>query len=143
MDVVLCPVKRESDIYLSLAHARQIARSIGLKLSDCARVEISVLELAHNILRHAGHGYLILRCDQQEHRHGIIIEAHDTGPGIVDIELALRDGYSTTNTMGAGLPGVRRLMDDFEIVSTVGQGTTVRTAKWQASSHIAYTVSRP
>lgn len=142
MDVVLCPVRRESDIYVTLVRARELARTIGLKLSDCARVEISVLELARNILCHAGNGHMLLKYDRQGDKWGIIIEAHDAGPGIADVELALQDGYSTSNTMGAGLPGVRRLMDDFEITSTLGQGTTVRAAKWQASSQLVYSVSR-
>ena len=141
MDVMHCPVRRESDIYVTLVRARELARTLGLKLSDCARVEITVLELARNILCHAGKGHMLLKSDKQEGRSGIIIEAHDTGPGIVDVQLALQDGYSTSNTMGAGLPGVRRLMDDFEITSIVGEGTTVRVAKWQASSQFAYNVS--
>lgn len=141
MDSVLCPVRRESDIYVTLVRAREIARSIGLKLSDCARVEISVLELARNILCHAGNGHMLIKSDKQRDRCGIIVEAYDSGPGIVDVDLALRDGYSTKKSLGAGLPGVRRLMDDFEIQSTLGQGTTVRAAKWQVSSPLTSSVS--
>ena len=68
--------------------------------------------------------------EQVGHHRGIAIEARDKGPGIPDITLAMRDGYSTANTLGAGLPGVKRLMDTFEITSEVGVGTRARATKW-------------
>ncbi|MCS6840899.1 MAG: anti-sigma regulatory factor [Roseiflexus sp.] len=130
MEAVVCPVRREVDVYVAMGRARDIATALGFDDIDRTRIEIAVLELTRNILAHAGSGELIIECVEDNGRQGIAIEARDQGPGIADIALALRDGYSTARTLGAGLPGVRRLMDDFHIESTVGVGTRVRAVKW-------------
>lgn len=130
MDVVTCAIRREVDVYLAIGRGRDMATELGLGEIDRTRVEIVILELARNILAHAGSGELRFELVSNAERRGLAVEARDTGPGIPDIDLALRDGYSTTNTLGAGLPGVRRLMDDFTIQSEVGAGTIVRATKW-------------
>lgn len=127
---VACPITREVDVYVAMARARDMAQRLGFDQIDRTRLEIAVLELTRNILVHAGSGELIVETLNEDHRRGIAIEARDQGPGIADVELALRDGFSTSHTLGAGLPGVRRLMDSFQIESTVGVGTIVRATKW-------------
>jgi anti-sigma regulatory factor (Ser/Thr protein kinase) len=130
MEAVICPVKREVDVYVAMGRARDMATALGFDDIDRTRIEIAVLELTRNILAHAGSGEMVIACVEDGDRRGIAIEARDNGPGIADIALALRDGYSTAQTLGAGLPGVQRLMDDFHIESTVGVGTRVRAVKW-------------
>ncbi|MBO9326304.1 MAG: anti-sigma regulatory factor [Roseiflexus sp.] len=130
MESVVCPVTREVDVYVAMGRARDMATALGFDDIDRTRIEIAVLELTRNILTHAGSGELAIELVKDGERRGIAIEARDQGPGIADITLALRDGYSTAQTLGAGLPGVRRLMDEFYIESTVGVGTRVRAVKW-------------
>ncbi|MFO7166682.1 MAG: anti-sigma regulatory factor [Chloroflexota bacterium] len=130
MQAVVCAISREVDIYVALRRASDLAASLGFGDIDRSKIEIAVLELTRNILAHAGAGELQIEQIAHEGRTGIAIEARDRGPGIADIELAMRDGYSTASSLGAGLPGVQRLMDSFEIESTVGAGTRVRAIKW-------------
>jgi len=128
---VNCSIKREVDVYLAMSRARELAQLLGFKPADRTRIEIVILELTRNLLAHAGGGSIrVVQVDDPIHGVGIAVEAHDEGPGIPDIELALRDGFSTAHTLGAGLPGVRRLMDEFSIESTVSVGTNVRAVKW-------------
>jgi anti-sigma regulatory factor (Ser/Thr protein kinase) len=142
MAVVACTIGREVDVYVAIGRGREMATSLGFDEIDRTRIEIVILELTRNILAHAGRGELRLEPVEQAGRCGIAVEAHDSGPGIADIELALRDGYSTAQTLGAGLPGVRRLMDDFAIESSVGVGTSVRAVKWLGKRPIGYSGGR-
>ncbi len=130
MAVVICSIGREVDVYVAISRGREIATSIGFDDIDRTRIEIVILELTRNILAHAGKGELHLDTVEENDRRGMVVLAQDHGPGIADIALAMRDGYSTAHTLGAGLPGARRLMDDFTIESEVGAGTTVRSVKW-------------
>ncbi len=127
---IACTIHREVDIYVAVGHGRSLTTTMGFDTIDRTRIEIAILELTRNLLAHAGGGVLMLQRVSEQGREGIVIESHDNGPGIADIELAMRDGYSTTRTLGAGLPGVKRLMDEFCIDSTVGVGTHVRAVKW-------------
>lgn len=129
-----CTIKREVDIYVAMSRARELAEQAGFRSADRSRIEIAILELTRNLLVHAGGGTIsISRVDDPARGAGVAITATDRGPGIPDIELALQDGYSTAHTLGAGLPGVRRLMDEFAIESQVGVGTEVRVIKWAAA----------
>jgi serine/threonine-protein kinase RsbT len=130
MQPVICPITREVDVYVAIGRGRELAASIGFDEIDRTRIEIVILELTRNILAHAGKGELVLDQIEQDGRRAMVIEARDRGPGIPDIPLAMRDGYSTAKTLGAGLPGVKRLMDEFEIISEVGVGTCARATKW-------------
>ena len=130
MAVVICPISREVDVYVAIGRGREIATSLGFDDIDRTRIEIVILELTRNLLAHAGKGELHLDTLEEKGRRGMLVMTQDHGPGIADIALAMRDGYSTAHTLGAGLPGVRRLMDDFTIESEVGAGTTVRAVKW-------------
>lgn len=129
--LIACAVSREVDVYVAIGRGRTMAEQIGFNLVDRTRIEIVILELTRNLIVHAGSGTLLLEpLVGHERGAGMVIEARDNGPGIADIELAMQDGYSTAQTLGAGLPGVKRLMDEFLIESTVGVGTRVRAVKW-------------
>jgi len=130
MAMVICPIGREVDVYVAIGRGREMATALGFDDIDRTRIEIVILELTRNILAHADKGELHLDTLEENDRRGMIVMAQDRGPGIADIALAMCDGYSTAQTLGAGLPGVRRLMDDFTIESEVGAGTTVRAVKW-------------
>ena len=130
MQAVTCPVCQEVDVYVAIGRGRALATALGFDELDRTRIEIAILELTRNILAHAGSGELWLEPIEEADRRGIVIEARDSGPGIADIELAMRDGYSTTHTLGTGLPSVQRLMDSFAIESAVNAGTQVRAIKW-------------
>lgn len=130
MPVVTCAVGREVDVYVAMSRGRNLANELGFDEIDRTRIEIVILELTRNLLAHAQGGELHLEPLNAAGYVGMAIEARDHGPGIADIGLAMRDGYSTTHTLGAGLPGVQRLMDEFEIESSVGVGTRVRAVKW-------------
>jgi serine/threonine-protein kinase RsbT len=107
-----------------------MAKNIGFGAIDQARIATAVSELARNIVVHARQGQMTARPMERSARKGIELEFIDEGPGIADIEQAMQDGYSTARSMGMGLPGARRLMDEFKIQSTVGVGTTVVCGKW-------------
>lgn len=117
-------------MYVAIGRGREMATALGFNTIDRARIEIVILELTRNLLVHAGGGELILEAVQAAEQPGMAVESRDQGPGIPDIALAMSDGYSTAHTLGAGLPGVKRLMDEFAIESTVGVGTRVRAVKW-------------
>lgn len=123
-------IRRETDVYLAVSYGRKLAREIGFDEVDRTKIEIAILELTRNILVHAQEGHVILRITQQDEQRGIEVEARDDGPGIADVDLALRDGFSTAATLGCGLPGVKRLMDDFVVETQLGVGTTVRAVRW-------------
>jgi anti-sigma regulatory factor (Ser/Thr protein kinase) len=127
---VICSIGREVDVYVAIGRGRELATSLGFDDIDRTRIEIVILELTRNILAHAGTGELHLDILEENGRRGMRVIAQDHGPGIADIALAMSDGFSTAQTLGAGLPGVRRLMDDFAIESEVGAGTMVRAVKW-------------
>jgi len=118
-----------------VAHARQLATALAGELGFppvlACYVATSVSELASNLVFHAaGGGTITLRPIQRAGRVGIEIVSEDTGPGIPDVDSALQDGFSTNGGLGGGLPGVRRLMDEFHITSRVGAGTRVVARKW-------------
>lgn len=131
LQTFVCHIQREADLYLAVSRGRELSNSLGFREADRTRVEIVILELTRNMLIHAGRGELHLSLISDHGYQGVMVEAIDNGPGIPDINLALSDGFSTTKTLGAGLPGVRRLMDVFDIQSVVGIGTAVTAIKWQ------------
>jgi serine/threonine-protein kinase RsbT len=125
------PIQGEADVYIAMGHGRNLASTLGFNNIERTKIEIMILELARNILRHAhGAGDLTIEPVEQDQRQGMLITARDDGPGIPDIARALQDGFSTAGTLGAGLPGVKRLADSFTIESEPGQGTIVKAWKW-------------
>lgn len=124
-------IQREVDVYIAMGYGRSLASQLGFTEIERTKIEIMILELARNILRHAGgSGDITVETVAQEGQQGVLIIARDDGPGIPDIARALQDGFSTTGTLGAGLPGVKRLADEFSIESQPGLGTVVRAWKW-------------
>ena len=124
-------IKRDTDILLACQKGRKLAAQLGLSGNDQVSVVIAITEIARNILRYAGQGKIELKSIEQDQKQGVEIVAQDHGPGIADINLVLQDGYSTGGGLGLGLSGAKRLMDDFEISSRVGEGTTIIMRKWR------------
>ena len=124
------PIACAADIVSARQRGRELASQIGFTGSDLTVIATAISELARNILEYAKQGQILLNLVQRGSRLGIQIVARDEGPGIPDVAKALQDGYSTGKGLGLGLPGVRRLVDDFEVVSQVGEGTTVTARKW-------------
>jgi serine/threonine-protein kinase RsbT len=123
-------VATDKDIVEARQMARALAEQLGFSPGDATVVATAVSELARNIVDYASPGEVLARLVENGSRRGLVLTARDGGPGIRDIALAMRDGYSTTGRLGLGLPGVRRLMDEFEIVSEPGKGTCVTVKKW-------------
>jgi len=124
-------IQSDHDIVTARQRGRTLAQQLGFSNSNLTVIATAISELARNILLYAKKGELTLGIIENNGRQGLSVVARDQGPGIPDINRAMDVGYSTSGSLGLGLPGVRRLMDDFEIVSRVGKGTTVTTAKWK------------
>ena len=127
---VSVPVGSDADIIIARQQGRALAEKAGFSGSDLTLVATAISEVARNIVEHARRGEVVLRMIHQGENRGISIVARDEGPGIDDISLAMQDGYSSGKGLGLGLPGARRLVDEFELESSVGVGTTVRMKKW-------------
>ncbi len=121
----------DTDIVTARQQGRALAASVGFSGSDLAVIATAISEVARNIVTFAKRGEIILRPVQETGKRGLVVIARDAGPGIPDIAQAMQDGYSTVKSLGLGLPGSKRLMDEFEIVSEVGKGTTVTMKKWK------------
>jgi serine/threonine-protein kinase RsbT len=128
---ITIPIKRDTDIVLACQKGRTLAAQLGLAGNDQVSVVIAVSEIARNILRYAERGTIVFKSIQENETPGIMVIAQDEGPGIADLNLVLQDGYSTGGGLGLGLSGAKRLMDDFEIVSEIGRGTTITMIKWR------------
>jgi serine/threonine-protein kinase RsbT len=124
-------IAHDGDIVEARRKGRELAQTIGFAGSDLTIIATAISEIARNIVVYADRGEISLSVADNGGRRGIVVVARDEGPGISDIERAMRDGYSTGKSLGLGLPGARRLMDDFEIVSAVGEGTIVTMRKWK------------
>ena len=118
------------DIVTARQRGRALAQELGFTNSSLTVIATIISELTRNILLYAQRGVIVLGVLEHNGRRGIAVEARDQGPGIADVARALEVGYSTSGSLGLGLPGVRRLMDEFEIISSAGSGTTVRARKW-------------
>ena len=125
------PVRSESDIVLVRQAVRKRASELGLSLVEQTKIVTAASELARNVLVHGGGGSARLDLLNDMERRGLRLTFEDRGPGIPDIELALRDGYTTGGGLGLGLSGSRRLVNEFDIVSKVGEGTRVTVTKWK------------
>jgi RNA polymerase sigma factor (sigma-70 family) len=129
-DQVRVPVKVDADIVTARQAARALADQVGFSRTDLTVIATAVSEMARNIVRFTDGGEVVVEVVDAP-RRGVHIVARDAGPGIADVEQALTDGYSTYNGLGLGLPGARRLMDEFAVVSEPGVGTTVSMTKWR------------
>ena len=124
-------ISSDQDIVLARQKGRLMATELGFSTGDATLIATTISELARNIVSYAHRGQITLKMVNGLNRQGISVIATDDGPGIPDIRQALRDGFSTSGSLGLGLPGVRRLMDEFEITSQPGRGTIVAVKKWK------------
>lgn len=130
-DEVHVPIASEADILTARKQGRSLAAKLGFWSVEQIFIAMAISEIALNIIQYAGKGEIILgTAERGDGSHGILIVARDQGPGIANIELAMQEGYSTSGGPGLGLAGAKRLMDEFEISSEVGKGTTVTMKKW-------------
>ncbi len=123
-------INSSTDIVSARWHGRALAQKLGFTGSQSVLITAAISEVARNIVDHARHGEIIFADMEDGDRHGIKIVARDEGPGIPDVAMAMQYGYSTRKGLGVGLPGAKWLMDEFDIKSTVGKGTTVTMTKW-------------
>ena len=130
-DEIRVAIDRDIDIVAARQKGREVAARIGIAGTDLTLIATAISEVARNIVEYAGSGEVRIGAIAKGGRTGVMVVASDQGPGIPDIELALRDGFSTGKSLGLGLPGARRLMDEFDIVSEVGKGTTITMRKWR------------
>jgi serine/threonine-protein kinase RsbT len=128
-DIVVA-IRSDGDIVSARQQGRSLATAIGFSATDATLIATAISELARNIVTYANQGEVMVRSVEAFQRKGIVISARDNGPGIRSIGDVLRDGYSTSGGLGLGLPGVKRLMDEFAIESELGQGTIVTVKKW-------------
>jgi len=120
----------DTDIVEARQYGRSLAGRMGFSSAEQALIATAISELARNIVAYASQGEIFVERVLDNQREGIAVTARDNGPGIPDISLAMQDGYSTSRGLGLGLPGTRRLMDQFDIISEVGKGTVITTTKW-------------
>ncbi|UOQ44346.1 anti-sigma regulatory factor [Halobacillus salinarum] len=131
MDFQSCVnIKKEWDIVGARQLGRDVARKTGFGTVDQARIATAISELARNIYLYAGTGKICFEVIEEVNHKGMSIIAMDNGPGIKELSQVMEDGYSTSGGLGAGLPGVKRLMDEFDIHSEEGKGTEIKVIKW-------------
>ena len=127
---ILIPIEREEDIVEARQKGRELGASLGFGSTEQTLVATAISEVARNILVYATRGEIVLAEGEDGERRGVVVVARDHGPGIRDVALAMQDGYSTSGSLGLGLPGARRLMDELVLESAPGRGTTVTMKKW-------------
>ena len=126
------PIRTDQDIVTARQKGRSLAAALDFTSGEATLIAAAISELARNIVTYAKQGEIRLKIlDGPPDRRGIQVIAHDHGPGIADVDLALRDGFSTSGSLGFGLPGVKRLVDEFHIESDGDRGTTVTIRKWK------------
>ena len=123
-------IVNEWDIVAARQLGRNIARELGFGTVDQARITTAISELARNIYLYAGQGRICIEKLFDNGKAGLKLMAIDGGPGIKDIRQVMQDGFSTSGGLGAGLPGVKRLMDEFDIKTSIGEGTEIQAVKW-------------
>jgi serine/threonine-protein kinase RsbT len=124
-------IASERDLVTVRARGRALALELGFSQTDATLIATAISEIARNILVHVGEGEVRLSSVVEDTRRGLVVVAADEGPGIRDIDSALEFGYASRGGLGLGLPGARRLMDEFHVESDVDRGTTVTMTKWR------------
>jgi RNA polymerase sigma factor (sigma-70 family) len=133
-DEVRIDVAGDTDVVTARQKGRDAAIRLGFSLTEATLLATAISEMARNIVKFAVRGQISIFDVTEGDRHGVTVVARDVGPGIPDLDRAMRDGYSTYNGLGLGLPGARRLMDEFGVVTEMGKGTTVTMTKWRSSA---------
>ena len=124
-------VETDADLVVARAEGRAMAQHLGFRPPDPTLIATAISELARNLVVHVGHGEIIMRPLVDDRRSGLLVIVRDEGQGIPDIDAALSLGHASRGGLGLGLPGARRLMDEFEVESQAGKGTTVTMRKWR------------
>jgi serine/threonine-protein kinase RsbT len=124
-------IEKEQDVVLFRNRVKELAAKIGMSLLGQTKLMTAASELARNMLKYAGGGTVTLEVVSANRTTGVRLTFDDKGPGIADIGLAMQDGYSTAKSLGLGLPGAKRLVNEFDIKSKVGEGTTVTITRWK------------
>jgi serine/threonine-protein kinase RsbT len=132
LDEARVPIQSLADIVAARQRGRELAARAGFSSVNLTLIASAISEVARNIVDFAEIGEVTITLLENGTRKGVKIVATDRGPGIADISTAMRDGYSSTNGLGIGLPGAKRVMDEFEVTSQPGKGTTVTMKKWTA-----------
>jgi serine/threonine-protein kinase RsbT len=133
---VRVPITSDADLVPARAQGRALAQALGFSQTDATLIATAISEIARNIVVHAGRGEIVMSRIQEPHRYGLVVVASDAGPGIREIDVALERGHTSTGSLGLGLPGARRLMDDFQVETDAGKGTTVTMTKWRARDEL-------
>jgi serine/threonine-protein kinase RsbT len=128
---VVVPIRADVDVVVARQKIRGLVSDLRFSGSELTLIATAISEVARNIVSYAGSGEIVMRVVRRGQRRGITVVARDKGPGIADIERAMEDGFSTSRGLGLGLPGSKRLMDEFELVSEVGRGTEITMTKWE------------
>jgi serine/threonine-protein kinase RsbT len=136
-DEVRVAINADADLVTARAEGRAMAERLGFPRPDPTLIATAISEVARNIVVHVGCGEIVLKPFEDADRYGVVVIAKDQGPGIRDVEAALRDDYTGRGGLGLGLPGARRLMDEFEITSDAETGTTVMMKKWRFRDELA------
>jgi serine/threonine-protein kinase RsbT len=123
-------ITTDDDIVTARQEGRRLSSVLGFSSTDLTLIATAISEVARNIRLYAERGDVQLKLVREPGRDGIVVVARDKGPGIQDVDLAMQDGYSSGGSSGLGLPGARRMMDDFDIRSRPGRGVTVTMKKW-------------
>ena len=137
-DEVRVAISSDEDLVTARAQGRALAERMGFPRPDPTLIATAISEIARNIVVHVGQGEIVLRSIEDTNRFGLSVIATDKGSGIRNVEAALRDDYSGRGGLGLGIPGARRLMDDFTIESDA-DGTTVTMTKWRFRDELART----
>lgn len=124
-------IRTLADIVAARRRGRELAAQVGFSNSNLTLITTAISEITRNIVEHAHSGEVTISVIRNGTKQGVKIVATDQGPGIADISTVMRDGYSTGKGLGIGLPGTKRLMDEFEISSTIGKGTVITMKKWE------------
>jgi anti-sigma regulatory factor (Ser/Thr protein kinase) len=132
-DEVRIPIESGTDLVPARAEGRMAAMRLGFSQTDATLIATAISEIARNIVVHAGRGEIRIGSLHEEHRKGLVVVAEDRGPGIGDLDLTA-EGQGMRAGLGLGVPGARRLMDEFEVVSEPNRGTTVTMRKWRQRS---------
>ena len=131
-DEIRIEVSSDADMVPARQKGRELADQLGFSRTDATLIATAISEVARNIIVHVGAGEIIISASREQGRECITVVARDSGPGIADVTAAMRDGESQEGSLGLGLPGSRRLMDEFSIESEVGRGTTITMKKWKS-----------
>ncbi|UCE63668.1 MAG: ATP-binding protein [Nitrospirota bacterium] len=124
------PVRTETELTLAIVQVGKLAEKVGFKNGAKSMIMTAASELGRNILKYAGSGNIHVAPLVKDHKKGIELIAMDHGPGIENVDLAMQDAFSSGGTLGLGLPGVKRMMDEFTLDTTPKRGTTVTIRKW-------------